>query len=73
MESTKLDVVDPSDANITHWLWDTMEAHKDIDEATIPYVYPVLGCPHMRIEPSFVEFVSPFVLIAFGLTFLCRY
>lgn len=38
-EGTKLDAADPSDADI---------AHKDVDGATIPYVFPVPECPFMR-------------------------
>lgn len=38
-----------------------MEARKDADEATIPYVYSVPMCPPMRLEPGFVKFMSPFV------------
>lgn len=38
-EGTKLDAADPSDADI---------AHKDVDGATILYVFPVPECPFMR-------------------------
>lgn len=60
-EGTKLGTSDPSDANIDRYLWDAMEAHKDANRAIITFVFPVPGCPPMRLEPGFIEFMSPFV------------
>lgn len=60
-EGTKLGTLDLSDANIDCCLWDAMEARKDADMLTIMFVFPVPGCPPMRLEPGFIEFMSPFV------------
>lgn len=50
-----------------------MEIHKGADGAIVTYVFLILGCPLMRPEPGFVEFVilpsstlcSLFFLISF--------
>jgi hypothetical protein len=60
-EGTKLGTSDPSDANIDRCLWDAMEARKDVNRATIMFVFLVPGCPPMCLESGFIEFMSPFV------------
>jgi hypothetical protein len=46
----------PSDTKIACWLTEAKEICKDADEAVIPYVFSILGCPSMHTELGFMEF-----------------
>lgn len=48
----------PDDDEIVRRIWDAMEPQKDSRGAIIEFMFPVPGCPPMRPEPGFIEFVS---------------
>lgn len=48
----------PNDTEIACWLMEATKIHKGVDGVVIPYVFPIPGCPLMRPEPGFIEFVS---------------
>jgi hypothetical protein len=66
----ELDAADPSDMDIACWLWNAMEASKDVDEVTISYAFLVPGCHLMRPKCGFIKFVGPFIWLTFGFAFL---
>jgi hypothetical protein len=49
----------PDNGEIVQRLKDVMELQKDLTGAVIKYEFPVLRCTPMRLDPGFVEFVSP--------------
>jgi hypothetical protein len=59
-DDSRLSALLPNDAEITRWLMEAMEVSKGVDGVVVPYVFPIPGCPLIRPELGFVEFVSSF-------------
>ena len=52
-------------SEVAQCIKEAMEPTKDSQDSVLDIVYPVPGHPPMRLEPGFLEFVSPLLPCSF--------